>query len=61
MPNESPLAKYFIRGENNYKTDRSHKEAWCKACVDFKVRELKHADLMEGRPERDDTEVAKEG
>ena len=61
MPNESLLSQYFIRSSNNYKTDRSHREAWCKACVDFTVRKIKHTDLMEGRPEREDSEVEKEG
>lgn len=61
MVHESLLAKYFHRGERNYKNDRSHKEAWCKACVAQKVREVKHLELVAGQPERDDAEVEKEG
>ncbi|KAH9937023.1 uncharacterized protein B0H18DRAFT_1205946 [Fomitopsis serialis] len=60
MIHESPLAKYFHRSDHNFKTDHSHKEAWCKACVAYKVREIKHTELTTGQPERGDEDVEKE-
>lgn len=32
----------FYSNGSKYKNDKSHKNAWCKACVDFEVTQLKN-------------------
>ncbi|KAG5649447.1 hypothetical protein H0H81_003850 [Sphagnurus paluster] len=40
MPPKSPLWELFHSNKTKYKTDKTHLNAWCKACVAAHIRQL---------------------
>lgn len=43
MVAKSPLWKYFYTDKSKYKTDKTHYNAWCSACLDEEIRAMKFA------------------
>jgi hypothetical protein len=62
----SPLWKYFFQNKSLYKSDKTHKNAWCKRCLDARKRVLIELDASKVRAGmipgvRSDEELEKAG
>lgn len=44
MAPKSPLWQQFYSNKTKYKTDRTHFNAWCRACLDVQIRIRKDSD-----------------
>ena len=62
----SPLWKYFFQNKTLYKSDKTHKNAWCRGCLDARKHvmiELDASKVREGMVlgMRSDEELEKAG
>jgi hypothetical protein len=45
----SPLWKYFFQDKTYYKSDKTHKNAWCLGCLDARKRVMIELDASKVR------------
>ena len=45
----SPLWKHFYQDKSYYKTDKTHKNAWCKGCLEARKRVMIELDALKVR------------